>query len=530
MMRSEAKIREVPFNLVGSNKFGRYDKISREETFNFIISDGWLVEYSGYKNVLTLQSGLLGRDIYSSSRGNIMIAIVGNIVYSVNPGISSTFIGSLATGSGDVFISENNNFQICITDTVNLYTYDYGPTTPGFTVQTGASLGFSPGYITFQNSRFVVAALGTDNWTLSGLNTDQFTYPPKPGSAQSTGSLQTKPDTVVGVVRFPGRGNMLFVFGKTVTEPWNDQGLAIFPYSRLDSFNVDYGCLNANTIAENENIIVWLAANEQSGPVIMYSTGADIKKISTDGIDFKLAQLTAPQDSYGFLFRQDGHLIYQITFHTDNLSYIYDFNTGLFFTVTDENMNFHIAKRVVFFNNKYYFVSFNDGNLYEFGTQFTNFQYSPTNIQEIPRIRITSPSRLPSSRWFIGRSLTFLIEQGQPNIITPITFYNYPFIGIDICTENFINLTTENGIQLCIEQNLNVTVVQDSNMAVDLSVSRDGGETFGSAWRQNMNPTGIRKSRFQFLRLGEVNDMTYQLRFYGLSRYVVGDGIMELTQ
>ena len=492
-----------------------------------IQSDGAMVDFAGFKNVLSLLEGGKGRDVYSSSVGNIMIAVISNVVYSISPGIAPTFIGNLVTTSGPVYISENNNGEIAITDGINLYVYNYiNPTSPALQTFSSETLEFTPGYITFQNSRLVVADVGTNNWALSDLN-DATSWP---NDAQHRGKLQTKPDHVVGALRFPGRGNLLFVFGKTVTEPWNDVGAALFPYTRLDSFNVDYGCLSADTIAENENIVVWLAANEQSGPAIMYSSGLDIKKISTDGIDYKLSTLTAPQDSYGFLYRQDGHLIYQITFTTDNLSYIYDFNTNLFFNVSDENLNYHPAKRVVFFNNKYYFISFNDGNLYEFGTQFTNFEYSSTNIQEIPRIIMTKPSRLPNSRWWIARSITFTIEQGQQNTITDTVFERTPFIGNDISTENLISITTENGIQLCTEQNLNITVVENSNMAVDLSISRDGAETFGSSWRQNMNPTGVRKSRFQYLRLGIINDSTYQLRFYGFSRFVVFDGVMEIYQ
>lgn len=524
MLQRQPQIKTVPF-MPGdaSTRFGRYDKISREEVFNFIQSDSFLVPFAAYKNVLALHPGVKGRDIYSSSNGGIMIAIVGAYVYRISSAITQELIGTLATDGGDVFISENNNFQIVITDNVNLYTYNYGSATPGFTFQTAAALGFFPGYITFQNSRFVVAGNGTNNWWLSGLNNITFA-----NDAQHVGTLQTKPDKVVGAIRFPGRGNLLFLFGKTVTEPWNDVGNAIFPYVRLDSFNVDYGCLSANTIAENENIVVWLAANEQSGPAIMYSTGADIKKISTDGIDFKLSQLTAPQDSFGFLFRQDGHQLYLLTFTTDNLSYVYDFNTGKFFTVSDENLNYHIAKRVVFFNNKYYFVSFNDGNLYEFGTQFTNFQYSATQIMEVPRIVIMPPSRLPSSRWFIARSIVFLVEQGQPNIITEKVFYNSPFIGSPLTTQNGLILTTQDGKQICTQENDNTTVVQLASEAVDLSVSRDGGVTFGSSWRQNMNPMGIRKSLFNWQRLGQANDMTIMLRFSGFGRFVVGSGEQEI--
>lgn len=527
MLTAQREPKEIPVPIVGSTKFGRYPKISLEQTFNMIISDETLVDFAGYAFKLQLLPSGFGRTIYSSSRQNIMIAVVENQVFSIGKGINQSVVGQLQTSSGDVFIAENNNGEIGIVDGVKLYVYNY--LTGTFKI-SGTDFVFNPtstmpGYIAFQNGRFIIACLNTSTWQISDVN-NGINWP---GTSQYVGALQTKPDTVVGAIRFPGRGNLLFLFGKTVTEPWNDVGATLFPYQRINSFNVDYGCLNAATIAENEKLVVWLASNEQSGPAIMYSTGTDIKKISTDGIDFKLSQLTHPEISYGFLYRQDGHQIYQITFPMDNLSYIYDFNTEKFFTVTDEYLNYHIAKKVVFFNNTYYFVSFNDGNLYELSTNYTKYIYQNT-IKEIPRIRILPPVRAPQDKWFIGKNLTFTVENGRPNNIIYTSFPGSPFQGIPLATENDIILTTEDGIQLCQEVNTGTIVDETANMAIDLSVSRDGGETFGSKYRINMNPTGIRKSIMSFKRLGEMNDCTSQLQFWGLDRFVIGNGTMEIGQ
>lgn len=535
MLRQQATPQLIPVPIVGSTKFGRYPKISREQTFNMLISDEMMVDTAGYAFILQFLLSGKGRDLYSSARGKIMVAVIENEIFSVGAGLTKSLVGQMVTSSGDVFIAENNNYEIGITDGVNLYVYNYGPVTPGFQIvgpNTTTGKVFNPattkpGYITFQNGRFILGCNDTDTWQLSDVNNGTSF----PGTAQYVGELQTKPDTVQGVVRFPGRGNLLFVLGKTVTEPWNDIGAALFPYQRISSFNVDYGCLNPETIAENENIIVWLAANEQSGPAIMYSTGTDIKKISTDGIDFLLSRLTHPEISYGFLFRQDGHQIYQITFPSpdDNVSYIYDFNTEKFFDVTDEDLNYHIAKKVVFFNNKYYFISFNDGNLYELSTNYTKYIYQ-NEIEEIPRIRILPPLRAPQDNWFIGKSLTFTVENGRPNNIITTLFPRVPFIGTPLGTEDGTILTTEDGIQICTETNLNTNVVQTSNMAIDLSISRDGGETFGNKWRMDMNPTGIRKSKINFQRLGQMNDCTIQLQFWGYDRFVIGNGNLEVAQ
>jgi len=532
---------QLPLDVVGSTRFGRYPKISQEQTFNMIISDGFLVPYAGHLQVATVAPQQDGRGIFTSVRLNSMVVVIGNMAYLVSPDIEVTTIGQLNTSTGTVYIDENLNGQIVICDQFFLYVYNYAtPTTPALQVITPATLGFTPGYITMQNNRIVAAGKGTSNWNLSALG-DATSWP---GTAAFVGALQTKPDYVQAVQRFPGRGNLLYVMGTTVSEPWQDIGAALFPYQKNSSVNIDYGCLSPATIAYNENYIVWLATNEKSGPFIAYSTGGDIQRISTDGIDFKFTTLTNPSNSYGFLFRQDGHLIYQITFPDDALTYSYDFNTKKFFTITDENQNAHIAKRVAFFNNTYYFVSFVDGNIYEMSTK-----YSTYNGVEIPRIRICRNIRMPDASRFAVNNLTFTLESGtQQQIIESddlmtesgediltdtlqTIMVNSPFnyyVAEPIMTDAGDNILTDN------LTDLDANVLSDQPyivpQSVGLSVSKDGGLNFGAVKIKDLPPQGNTRNRLIYWQLGAANDFVPMFQFWGLSRFVVTDGIASVYQ
>ena len=507
---------EIPLDIVGGNKYGRYPKINQSQTYNMMISDGFLVDYAGFQYVATIVNnpnpGIVGRGAHVSTVFNKLYVVVGNAVISYNPSLVATFIGTLDTTTGEVFIAENNAGQIAFSDGVHIYIFNQNDLT--FTI---ASINFVPGYITFQNTYFLCAALDQPQWRLSEPNNGTVW----PTTAAFVGQLQTKPDTLQAVIPMPGRGNMAFVFGNTVGEQWTFTGQALFPYSRNSSFNLDYGCINPSSIAFQGNYIIWIGISEEAGPVIMYTTGGDIKEVSTDGIDYLFSTLKAPQDCSGFLVKLDGHLFYQVTFQTDNLTLALDLTNNTFFTITDENMNYHPARKIVYFNNTYYFVSFNDGNLYAFGTQFTSYNYQNA-IKEIPRVRICSPIRLANQRSMIFKSLGFTIEQGQPNPeISPISDYM-----ITEVTEQF--MATENGLNRMVTEGFDIPEFTPIfNMQVFLAVSRDGGETFGNNVSLNMNPTGLRKSRFIFQRLGRANDFTPRLQFVGFSRYVVGDGVVE---
>ena len=480
----------APLKMVGSNNFGRYPKISVEQTYNMIVSDDWLVDYAGYKKVATI--GGTGRGLFSSTRLGKMIAVIDNVVYAIGTNLVPSPIGNLNTYSGDAFIDEDVQNHVGICDKQTIWIYDYAantfkeaytttPPAPG----VGSDLDFIPNYIAFHDGRFIATGKSKSSnstyWRLSDPSNQNTKFP---NASAYVGLFQTKPDSPVAVFRFPGKGNLIFVMGRSVTEPWYDLGLRLFPYQKNTSYNLDYGCLNPATIAFNDNIVVWLAANEKSGPFIAYTMGGEIVPISNDGIDFKLSELQHPENSYGFLFKQDGHLFYQITFPQDNLTYTYDFNTKRFYTLCDPMMNYHIAKRCVFFNNTYYFLSFQDGNLYELSTKYTD-----ADGEEIPRIRIPPTFRLPDSSPFIVNNISFPIEQGNPQ--------NNPEGNIP---------------------------------RADLSISNNGGESFGSSVGMNLNPVGKRKNRFIYWNLGYSNEITPQLRFWGKGRFVVGNGTMDYYQ
>lgn len=467
--------KQVPLAIVGSTKFARYKKQSIEATYNMIISDNGLVPFAGHKKQLVIQPGnTSGREVYRSVKSNHMIIVVGADVFWLDTNLSLGLVGQLDTETGNVFITENNANQIAIVDGLNVYIFNIVTET----FQT-ISVPFSPVYIDFQDTYFIAADGNSNQWLLSGQN-DGTNW--SVTNASQVGELQTKPDIMVAVVRFD---RQLFVMGTKTTEIWHDlpqTASQLFPYQRDNSLSIDYGCLNAATIATGFGLLVWLAGNEKAGPTIRVSRGGAPEELSTDGINFILDKLEFPSDASAFLFEEDGHVFYLITFFSDNVSYVYDFNTNKFFNVTDYNLNHHIAKRITFFNDTHYFISVNDGCLYELSTDFTTFidDIDGTNAtgKEIPRIRITPPYRKELAQRFPGEQLSLTMEQGN---------------------------TREERV-------------------VDLSISRDGGQSFGSTVRNQVRPLPFRQNRMDFYQLGSANDWTFQFRFWGRERFVIVGG------
>lgn len=565
MITRSQNFKTFPLNIAGSSVFGRYPKIDIEKTYNMFISDKFLVPYAGYNIALfasQFKNGKEGRAVFTSTKFNKLVVVIGANVFLVSLNYNQqqekvTYsqvipIGTLQTNTGVVYISENNKPQIGISDGTAFYLYDPQLTA---TFQT-IPLTFTPGYLTFHDTYFILAASNdtvknppiNNTWRLSGQNDGTLW----PSTASSVGFLQTKPDNVQAVVRFPSKGNLIFVMGKIVTEAWYDVGGAQFPYSRSNQFNVDYGCISPATVAYMDEIVVWLGQNEKSGPIILVSNGGMPQKITTDGIDYKFSLLQNPQDSQGFLYRQDGHLFYHINFYTDNLSLFYDFGAQKFYHASDQNLNYFIASEVAYINNQYYFVSKNTGNLYSFDTVFTTYQdTNPLNVvetHEIPRIRSCVNVRMPSQDYFIVNDVGFTIESGQTDWqqqslgeIILITQDGHPLVTqgdfLGLVTQDGQFLLSQDGKLLVSQQNATGTeqllIAQQmgntgtSNLSlphVDLSISDDGGESFGNEWAYYLPPIGHTKNRLLWWQCGIANDFVAQFKFWGLGRFVATDG------
>lgn len=555
MITREENLKPFPLNIAGSSTFGRYPKISIEKTYNMFVSDQWLVPYAGYKTAIS-NLGLQGRGIKTSINFKSLICVLDNNVFLVklffDQNLGRTFdkqiipIGKLETSSGVVYIAENNKPEILISDGLALYSYDPSLSPSFITVPNN----FVPGFIDFHNTCFLCAASQDNTYSPPANNTWRLSEPNNgrswPSDAFHVGLLQTKSDKTQAVVRVPGKGNMVYVFGNTVVEPWYNSVQntnQYFPYLRSTAYNIDYGTVNADTIASLDEIVVWLAINEKSGPIIMYTTGGSPQKITTDGIDYLFSHLSNPSDSQGFLYRQDGHLFYHINFYTDNLSLFYDFNEQKFYHASDENLNYFIANEVAFYNNQYYFLTKNNGNLYAFDTVYTTYDGA-----EIPRPRTCKNVRDVNQESFIAVNAGFTIETGE----TPSQKQDLGQIRLKtqdgkflITQGSYIYLTTQDGKYLLTQDNRNIVLQQKDNTSfsylalqqhaytytkprVDMSISIDGGQSFGNSVPYELGELGHRRSKLQWWQLGWANDMVLQFKFVGMGRFVATDGVVNV--
>ena len=525
---------QVPVNVCGSSQFGIYPKIDLEKTYNMFITDGWLCNYAGFQLVNEIAAQGEGRGLFHSIRGGFLIAVVNSTVYLITSSLTHQIIGNIDTQNGEVSIDENLAQQICIVDGRDAYIYHYNvnnPTTPGtLTKQTQPLFQqFSgdpivPGFVEYHNSFFLISSalnsINPQNWYAFQRASDTTI------SRNSEFPIQTKPDRAIAIQRLPGKANHILVLGEAVSEVWVQVGGAQ-NYQRVSSYSVDYGCASVSTIASSEEFVAWLGRNENNASSIMTSDGQNTKRISTDGIDHLLESLVSPEQSTAMFYRQNGHLFYQLTFFNprDNLTLIYDFTTEKFFHVCDEKQNYHPARQIVYYNEATYFISLNNGSLYQMGDEFDTYNYELNrNAQgeDIPRMRICKPIRKEDSSIFRAGMFTFWIEQGVNNFMLS----SLECDGF-LITENASQiLITEDGDYILSEQGMCFN--NSGRPRVDMTISKNGNQSFSNVVSRELNTQGNYRNQIRWHRMGQANELTVQLRFWGFQRFVVNNGVMEV--
>lgn len=474
-------MKNLPINIVGGTNFDRYKKMSIEQTINMMVANNALVPYAGYKEIQQIAGNGEARALYRSTPSNTLIAVIDENVYRIDANLSVSLVGALHSQTGPVFIAENNANQIAFVDGARIYIFTYGSKGEGW--DDTISVDFNPGYIDYQDTRFIAGDAQSNSWFLSDSNNGKV-WKQDPSS---TGKLETQPDKVMATVAF---NRQLFIMGKDCTEIWHDVGAQIFPYQRDNTLSIPYGCLSSSTIAEGFGLLVWLASNQTAGATIMVSSGGEPQPLSTDGIDFLLDKLEYPQDSSAFIFQEDGHIFYQITFPSDNLTLSYDFTSKEFYTLTDEDWNYHIAKDVVYFNNTHYFVSYRDSSLYELSSRYYTYTYTDPTVQPsshvklIPRQRICSSFSLADASRFIVHEFLVTLAQGQSK-----------------------------EIQKC-----------------GVSLSKDGGSSFGAIQMKTLNSQANRPNKLRFSNLGAANTIVPQFQFWGSGPFVIINAMMRVSQ
>lgn len=256
------------------------------------------------------------RGMYTTSQTSRVFAVRGDTLHEIFAGGTSQVRGTIVTTSGPVSMSDNG-IQLVVVDGSHGYVLTLATnvfaqiTDPDFPAAT--HIRFLDGYFVFpfpDSGRFGITAL----------------YDATDVSSLDFATAEGSPDNLVAILV---DHRELWLFGTRSIEIWFNSGDVDFPFDRIQGAFIEYGCGAAFSVANLDNTIYWLGADEKGQHMIFRATGYQPQRISTHAIEYAIAGYSASSiaNARAFAYQQEGHSWYVLNF--DEATWVYDVATSL---------------------------------------------------------------------------------------------------------------------------------------------------------------------------------------------------------
>jgi hypothetical protein len=406
-----------------------------------------------------------------------------------NTGVQSTF--TMGAGASNIVITYASGFSIANYQVGSTVSFN-GAGIPAELKPAGTSFFVksivNPTTITVSatdgGAAIVSVAGGNGNITNSG--------------ALQQGSITTHPGNIVACRTLHRK---LFLFSQFFTEVWENQGIGVnLPFRRNNSLLMEYGTPALGSIAVGFDKMFFISQDRDGQGSVMEVIGSESTPVSNRALDFILAQYASVQqisDCRSFLIKENGIIFYRMNFTLANHTYVY--NVTFSDPARDEtkfwheeevlNGDRHLAQTHSFFNGINYVGSYKAPILYQIDPNtFTN------DNETIRRMRITKAFVPPGYQRIRIDRLQVDLLQGQVDLSDSQLF------DIDLLTESGSNIDTESNLDIILEQGLNL--VFPNPLLVYMSISKDGGQTYGYKVTAPMGNVGQRTFRTVWRKLG----------------------------
>jgi hypothetical protein len=231
-------------------------------------------------------------------------------------------IGTLATNAGPVCIRDNGpgGYAVLVDGP---YGYLYNVSTQAFNKITDTAF-LGADRVAFIDGWWVFNQPGTQVF---------YTQAVQYGITFNASNFALKDGATDKLITLHENKQELWLIGEKTSEIWYDAGGQYFAFARLVSTMLQVGCAAKHSIARyfanGEGGLVWLGKSERGQNVVVKTEGFAIQTISTPAIAVAIAKYHITADAIGYVYQEDQHEFYVLTFPTADATWVYDFATNL---------------------------------------------------------------------------------------------------------------------------------------------------------------------------------------------------------
>lgn len=259
------------------------------------------------------------RLLYTASNGDLY-AVIGRKVYFVTSAWTQTEIGTIPLNTTLCSMRDNGLVAVLVDGSPTGYYIDLETRTMT-TIDDEAFYGAD-----------VVEYLDTF-FIFNRPNTNQFYWSP----SEWDGLEAFDPLDIAAKVGTPDNIAWLLVSHREIwligankgTEVWYNSGNADTTFERLPGVFINHGCAARYSACRQDVSTYWLSRDEQGQAIALCGVNYEAKRISTHAIENEFASYSTVEDAQGFIYQQEGHTFWVLTFPSADKTWAYDIATGL---------------------------------------------------------------------------------------------------------------------------------------------------------------------------------------------------------
>lgn len=248
--------------------------------------------------------------------GSSLYRLNRTLVDSVDT-FTTTNLGTIA-GTGNVSMAQNGTELMVLVPGGNGYIWNDSTSTFSQITDSDFTASGNPQHVRFIDGYFVCST-DSKKFTVSNLNQGLV------WSALDFGTAEADPDNIVAPHVHNGR---LYLLGSETTQAFQNIGGTAFPFQAIPAFVMPKGCYAPFSVVEANDTFMFIGGGEREAPAVWAFAGQGFDKVSTEGIDFLLGELTTDdlQNIVGFSYSERGASF--VGFNLVETTIVFDTTTG----------------------------------------------------------------------------------------------------------------------------------------------------------------------------------------------------------
>jgi hypothetical protein len=387
-------------------------------------------------------------------------------------GTAVSSAATIATAAGSVSMAYSPT-QVMLVDGNAAYYYTIAT---GVTAAVGSFTATGAKTITFVAGFFVSEQPGTQKFWVSNA------YDGSTWNALAFATASSDSDNILAVDNLNGN---LLLFMQQGMEFWQNTGATPEPFAPILSASNRFGLAAIFSRAHVGESLIFLAQSPEGQIQFAKATGYSVKVISDPDIESIINGFSKFDDAVAYSYQVDSHPFYQVSFPTEDRSFLYDLSTDLWSDVQ-------------------------------------------TGASIVPTRHRGGLSAFCNGQTFVADYATNQVYTIDPNTYTD----NGEIIAREVITRHVLsnfNRIRISALYLDMETGVGLQSGQGSSPMVMLQYSKDNGRTWSAERWASLGQVGQYMTRVIWRRFGSTRDAVFKIRMTDPVKFVITEGAMKLS-